>query len=279
MPWIIAILSLAILVNLGNNLLQSTTFEVKSARLPASFDGYCIVQISDLHSHQFGKNHSRLVKAVREARPDLIAITGDLTNQGMWDAEYIGGLVRRLQDIAPVYFVTGNHEYYTRDLPKLLTLLESAGVLVLDDTSMVIARGSESITIAGIRDPQMYSRRSGGKDSTIQWKSSLATLRATIESEKYTLLLSHRPEFIEEYGRLGFDLVLSGHAHGGQVRLPIIGPLYAHGQGRFPKYTSGIYRRGETVLVVSRGLGNSGFPVRVLNRPELVIVRLRSLHP
>lgn len=269
------LLALAILVALGNNWLQSTTIEVESARLPASFDGYRIVQVSDLHGHRFGRNQSRLVKAVREAHPDLIAVTGDLTSWGRWNAEDVEGLARQLRDIAPVYFITGNHDHYARDLPKLLSLLEAVGVKVLAGTSMEIARGSESITIAGIQDPRYFRRSEGEYEATIQWKSALAALRATIEPQKFSLLLSHRPEFLADYERLGFDLVLSGHAHGGQVRLPVVGALYTPDQGWFPPFASGVHRRGETALVVSRGLGNSKFPIRVLNRPELVVVRLK----
>lgn len=273
----VTLIVLALIAVLGNNWLQSTTIEVESARLPASFDGYCIVQVSDLHGRQFGPNHSRLMKRVREARPDLIVMTGDLINQGVWDARYVETLGRGFRDIAPVYFVTGNHEEYACDQPDLLDRLEGAEVHVLAGTSLAILRGSSSISLAGIPDPRHFRRNEGIYEATVRWKAALAALRAPLGPERYTMLLSHRPEFLAEYAEMGFDLVLSGHAHGGQVRLPLVGPIYAPNQGWRPAYTSGRYRRSGTTLVVSRGLGNSSFPIRVFNRPEIIVVRLRRI--
>lgn len=270
-------LLLAALIAIGNNWLQTTAFEVESARLPDSFDGFCVVQVSDLHGHLFGRNHTRLLEAIRRAKPDLIAVTGDLTRAGLWRAAYVDGLARELHDIAPVFFVTGNHDHYAGDLPRLLRVLEDNGVRVLSGTRIEIHWGSQSIVIAGIDDPRAFGREEetrGGACSL--WLTALDELRAAIGREIFCVLLSHRPEAITEYERLGFDLVLSGHAHGGQVRLPFIGPLYAPDQGWFPSLAVGVHRRGATTLVVSRGLGNSTMPIRVLNRPELVVVRLRS---
>ena len=275
MPLMAALLALAILVALGNNWLQSTTIEVESARLPASFDGYCIVQVSDLHGHRFGRNQSRLVKAVREAHPDLIAVTGDLTSWGRWNAEDVEGLARQLRDIAPVYFITGNHDHYARDLPKLLSLLEAVGVKVLAGTSMDIARGSQSITIAGIQDPPVFPSqrgrirgdhpmeiRVGGPSSHHRAAEILAAAVASPRVPRGLRTPGLRPRALRSCPRRS-------------CRLPVVGALYTPDQGSFPPLTSGVHRRGETALVVSRGLGNSKFPFRVLNRPELVVVRLK----
>lgn len=271
------LLLLAALLAIGNNHLQTSSFEVESARLPASFEGYCIVQVSDLHGHHFGANHSRLLEAIRRAKPDLIAVTGDLTRAGMWRPAYVDGLARELRDIAPAYYVTGNHDHYAGDLSRLLQVLECEGVLPLSGTSVAISRGSESIVVAGIDDPRSYGRDEETREADGRWVSALGRLRASIGRENYSVLLSHRPEALAEYERLGFDLVLSGHAHGGQVRLPLLGPLYAPDQGWLPPLAAGVHRRGATTLVVSRGLGNSTMPLRVLNRPELVVVRLRRV--
>lgn len=267
---------LAVLVALENNRLQTTRIEVESARIPASFDGYCIVQVSDLHGHLFGSNLSRLARAIRRAEPDLIVVTGDLTRWGKWQAAYVDGLARQLSGIAPAFFVTGNHDYYAGDLAKLLRALEEKGIRTLSGRSVEISREAESIVVAGIDDPRAYSR-GGEVGEATRWRSALEELRGSIGQGEFVVLLSHRPEAIADYARLGFDLVLSGHAHGGQVRLPLIGPLYAPEQGWLPRLAAGVHRRGGTSLVISRGLGNSTMPIRVLNRPELVVVRLRAV--
>jgi predicted MPP superfamily phosphohydrolase len=271
-----AILAFAVLIFLGGNWLQATTYEIPSSGIPASFDGYCVVQVSDLHNHHFGKHQFRLTRAIRNARPDLIAITGDLTFLGSWNAEDIKDLARQLKDIAPVFFVSGNHDVHSDDLPSLLDQLRGYGIQVLEGESAVISRGTKSIIIAGIQDPRAFRHRGGPKMTIDLWKAASASLRESL-GDQYTVLLSHRPEFFAKYADLGFDLVLSGHAHGGQVRLPFVGALYAPDQGWLPRYASGLHVRGGTRMIVSRGLGNSWFPIRFLNRPELVVVRLRKL--
>ena len=271
-----AILAFAVLIFLGGNWLQTTAYEIRSSRIPAPFDGCCVVQVSDLHNHHFGKHQFRLTRAIRDARPDLIVITGDLMFLGSWNAEDIKDLARQLKDIAPVFFVSGNHDVHSDDLPRLLDQLRRCGIHVLEGESTFISRSTESITVAGIQDPRAF-RHQGGMGRTIdRWKAALASLRESL-GDRYTVLLSHRPEFFAQYADLGFDLVLSGHAHGGQIRLPFVGALYAPDQGWLPRYASGIHVRGGTWMIVSRGLGNSWFRIRFFNRPELVVVRLRKL--
>lgn len=270
------LLAFAVLIALGNSWLQTTRIEVASSRLPGSFDGYCIVQVSDLHGRAFGRNNACLIEAVRRAKPDLIVVTGDITRAGRWDPEYISGLSREFSDIALAYYVTGNHDYLAGDLSELLAALEGNGVHTLAGTSIEISREIESIVVAGIDDPRGYGPEEEVRVQDGRWTSALERLRRSIGESRFVVLLSHRPEAFAEYERLEFDLVLSGHAHGGQIRLPIIGPLYAPDQGWRPPLATGMHRRGGTSLVVSRGLGNSTMPIRVLNRPELVVVRLRK---
>ena len=270
-----AILAFAFLIFLGNSWLQTTTYEVQSPRLPASFDGYRVVQVSDLHNHRFGKHQSWLLSIIRKARPDLIVITGDLTYLGSWAPKEIEDLSTELGAVAPVCFVSGNHDVISGDLPKLLEHLARLGVRTLEGESITVRRGIESITVAGIADPRAFHQQ-GGKCRTVdRWKSALAALRQGL-GDRYTVLLSHRPEYFGQYASLGFDLVLAGHAHGGQIRVPLVGALYAPGQGWLPRYTSGTHVRGRTRMIVSRGLGNSWFRIRVFNQPELVVVRLRK---
>ena len=270
-----AILAFAVLIFLGGNWLQTTAYDIRSSRVPASFDGYCIVQVSDLHKQRFGKHQFRLTRAIQNARPDLIAITGDVTYLGSWNAEDIEDLARPFMDIAPVYFVSGNHDVLTDDFPRLLDQLRGCGIQVLEGESTVISRGTESIVIAGIQDPGIFCHQEGPGRTIDRWKAALASLRDSLGG-RYTVLLSHRPEYFGQYASLGFDLVLAGHAHGGQIRVPLVGALYAPGQGWLPRYTAGIHIRGRTTMIVSRGLGNSWFRIRVFNRPELVVIRLRK---
>jgi predicted MPP superfamily phosphohydrolase len=273
----ITAITFTVLARYSDRMIDTTSCEVVSSRLPAAFNGFRIAQISDLHNQRFGPNQSRLLELVRMAHPDLIAITGDLTYHGRWSSDYVCELARGLVEIAPVYFVTGNHDVSSRNLLEMLKLLEGLGVKVLAGRSVAVQRCKQSIVIAGIDDPYIfYDKRKPAIQAVNQWKTSLAALRNRIPRGSYTILLSHRPELIGSYAELGFDLVLAGHAHGGQVRLPFIGALYAPDQGLFPRYTSGTYSMGRTKMIVSRGLGKSNFPFRIFNRPELVVVRLTS---
>lgn len=272
----IAIVTIA-LARSGGDRISSSTYEIASARIGKSFDGYCVVQISDLHNQLFGFDHSHLIETVRAAHPDLIAVTGDLTYRGRWRADYARGLALRLVALAPVYFVTGNHDIASKDLPGLLKLLEDSGVHVLAGRSVFITRGNRTIVLGGIDDPRFYRNSRNPRASTIErWTKDLVALRDSERPLSFTLLLSHRPELLKNYANVGFDLVLAGHAHGGQIRLPVIGAIYAPDQGWFPSYTSGVYSLAKTQMVVSRGLGRSAFPTRFLNPPELVIVHLKS---
>jgi uncharacterized protein len=274
------VLTLLFSVYLGNNWIRATTYIVESDRLPASFSGFRIVQISDLHNHHFGPYQPWLLRIVREAHPDLIGITGDLTKSGALRTEYSADLMRDLGAVAPVYLVAGNHENFRHGLAALLVRLESSGVKVLRGNSVVIHRGTESIAVAGLDDPEVFV--SSGKphtDAVPQWAEELGKLRQSMDPDCYKILLSHRPDLIHYYSKNGFDLVLSGHTHGGQVRFPLIGAIYAPHQGWFPRYAAGMFVEGMTVMIVSRGLGASLFPMRLFNRPEIVIAELRSAPP
>lgn len=269
-----AIAVLALLTFAGRNWLHTTIYEMQSPRLPASFHGYCIVQISDLHNHRFGRDHTHLLRSIRQAEPDLIMITGDLIYLGSWDPQDMKKLALQLGTMAPVYFVSGNHDVLRGRFSQLVEDLESAGVHVLQAKSATLCRGTDSIVVAGIPDTQAFRRRAAKGGSPAEWESALSELRQAAW-DAYTVLLSHRPEYFSQYAALGFDLVLAGHAHGGQVRIPLIGALYAPDQGWLPRFTSGVHASERTKMVVSQGLGNSWFKIRLFNRPELVVVRLR----
>lgn len=267
---IAAVLVLALLIWLlwANSSPAATQVTVASGALPEAFEGFKIAHVSDLHNAVFGRKNEKLLSLIRAAKPDIIAITGDLIDSRHTDIDSALAFVEAAAEIAPVYYVTGNHESRL-DFDEIEPRLIAAGARVLRNEAEDIGRGGERIRLAGIDDPSFI--RTGGT----------AEERAAAELEQlgdgggtFTVLLAHRPELVEVYAEYGAGLVLSGHAHGGQVRLPLLGGLYAPGQGLLPEYDSGLYSQGETQMVVSRGLGNSVAPLRVNNRPELVIVTL-----
>lgn len=257
----------------GNTALVTTELSVRSEKLPAAFDGFRIVQVSDLHNASFGEGNTELLERVEQAQPDCIALTGDLVDSRHTDVDAALSFASEAAKIAPTYYVTGNHEARLEDLEQLLTGLEEAGVTILQNESILLEREGQSIVLAGVEDPSFHDDPLL-HDTEGVFERNLESLSP--EEERYTILLSHRPEFFDLYEKLGFDLVLTGHAHGGQFRLPGIGGLWAPGQGLFPEYDAGLCQQGGTAMAVSRGLGNSLFPFRVNNRPEIVAITLQA---
>ena len=253
----------------SNNWVQTTEYTVASEELPQAFDGARIVQVSDLHNATFGRNQSSLIEKVEAASPDAIFLTGDLVDSNRYDLDSSLVLVDALVEMSEVYYVTGNDEVASNKVEEILGALRERGVTVLENDSVEWAKEGESVQIAGIDDPLMEPDIHE-EEATQQ---SLANAQMT---EDFTLLLAHRPEYLPIYADYGVDVVFSGHAHGGQIRIPGIGGLIAPGQGWFPKVTEGIFEVDQSQMVVSRGLGNSTFPVRIFNLPEIVVVTLEK---
>ena len=254
-----------------NNDIVITKSVYSASGVPKAFDGFKILQISDLHNKEFGKNQSELMKHTKKLQPDIIVVTGDLIDSHRTDLavsmEYISQAVK----VAPVYYVTGNHEKRSELYTTLEKQLFNAGVNLLDNRSILLERNQEAIALAGMEDPYLLPKEYG-RDAILE--DILSSVSGEVPAG-FKILLSHRPELIDLYAKHGFDLVFSGHAHGGQFRLPGFGGVIAPGQGLFPKYTSGVIKKNQTSMYVSRGLGNSVIPVRIFNRPELVVVTLR----
>lgn len=251
----------------SNNWVQTTEYTISSEKLPAAFDGKKIVQVSDLHNATFGTNQKTLIKKIEKTQPDAIFITGDLIDSERYDLEAALVLVDALVEMSEVYFVTGNHEVAVNKLEDIKAALIERGVIYLENEAVEWEVDGEILQIAGIHDPlmDMYYR---DEEYT---RDAIDTASLT---DEFTLLLAHRPEQMPVYADYGIDIVFSGHAHGGQVRIPGLGGLFAPGQGWFPRMTEGVFENGDTQLVLSRGLGNSGFPLRILNLPEIVSVTL-----
>ena len=270
---VIVLVALVIWIAWGNTALELNTYTISSSKLPQSFDGYRIAHVSDLHNAEMGKENGKLLTMLRDADPDMIAITGDLIDSRNTDIEVALQFVREAVKIAPCYYVTGNHEARVNEYGELKAGMEAAGVTVLEDVKTKISMEGETITLIGVNDPSYQTDYLFGDSETVM-NTKLEELHS--EKDGFTLLLSHRPELFDTYVDQDVDLVLSGHAHGGQFRLPFIGGLVAPNQGLFPEYDAGIYTEGNTNMLVSRGVGNSILPFRINNRPEVILIELQA---
>lgn len=251
------ILVLAVLwVLWGNLTVGLTKVTIENEKLPMAFHGYRIAHVSDLHNSHLWK---QTIKQLKKAQPDIICITGDMVDMTRTDIDVALAFAAEAVKVAPCYYVPGNHEsgLDKETYSRLVEGLERLGVKVLYDQYTLIELGDEEIFLAGLG----------------WYVKSLDTLQ---DYDGYRILLAHHPEYIDKYVETGVDLVLSGHVHGGQFRLPFIGGLYGPGQGLFPQYDSGVFSCGNTDMVVSRGIGNSVIPVRLNNRPEVILITLKT---
>lgn len=257
---------------LRNTKLEIIEYYVSSSRIPDPFEGFEIAHISDLHNAEFGDENKDLLILLSQIEPDMIVLTGDLIDSRQTDIEIALDFAGKAAQIAPVYYVTGNHEARIPEYEQLKMGLIEAGVTVLENQKVQVTRDGESITIMGIQDPSFQSDYLFGDAESVS-RQAITSLQN--ESDGFTVLLSHRPELFDLYVDTGVDLVFSGHAHGGQFRLPFVGGLVAPNQGFFPKYDAGQFVEENTTMVVSRGLGNSIIPFRTNNPPEIVVVELK----
>lgn len=268
-PCVILLIVLIAWIAWDNQALEVNEWTVSDRDIPDTFSGYRIAQISDLHNAEFGEHNEELLSMLAGTAPDIIVLTGDLVDSRRTDVGVAADFAAQAMEIAPVYYVTGNHESRLKRLfPDLEARLEAAGVTVLRGEAVLLNRDGQQIQLLGVDDITFY---------TGNWEDQLPEDLERLKKEGlYTVLLSHRPDLLKLYEKAGVDLVFTGHAHGGQIRLPWIGGILAPDQGFFPKYDSGLYTLGETNLMVSRGLGNSLFPFRVNNPPEIVVVELTT---
>ncbi len=257
----------------GNTALELNTYTVTSDKIPDAFDGYRIAHVSDLHNAEIGDENEKLLVMLRDAEPDIIAITGDLIDSRNTDIEIALAFAEEAVKIATCYYVTGNHEARVSEYDELKSGLIELGVVVLEDEMLSLEKSGETITLIGVNDPSYQTDYLFGDSETVM-QNKLSELMS--DNDEYTLLLSHRPELFGVYVKCGADLVLSGHAHGGQFRLPFVGGLVAPNQGLFPEYDAGLYTVGNTNMVVSRGIGNSILPFRFNNRPEVILIELKK---
>ncbi len=250
-----------------NFTLQVEPVELFFESLPPQFDGLRVAELSDLHGRSFGKNNVRLLRTLQKARPDMICICGDLFDEKT-DLTMLEPLLTGLTDIAPVYYVTGNHEWQVKNLREILQKMRAWGVTVLENEGRVLSRGGAEMVVAGVHDP------CGPYD--MKTPAALVRELRSAQGNDFILMLSHRNDELAMWSQLGVQLVLSGHCHGGVVRLPFVGGVFGTRRELFPEYDAGVYRQDGTTLFVSRGLGYTNVHFRLFNRPHVPIMILKS---
>jgi predicted MPP superfamily phosphohydrolase len=265
---------------------EVTHARIPLARLPEAFDGLRVAHLSDLHSKSFGRGNETALRLLEAEKPDLICVTGDLID-GLSGEKISAQLawadtqLARLAAIAPVCFVAGNHEWSAdyqaaregreRPIQRLKEILARHGAVWLDNQFTALERNGGSIILAGLTDPN-------GPADQLDYGPLMARVRETVPGDAFILALSHRYDRLDEYEALGIDLMLTGHAHGGVIRLPFTEGVFGPGREIFPRRTGGVYRQGDTVMAVNRGMGDTYLP-RLWNRPEIGIYTLVKESP
>ena len=287
--WIILLLIAAFGWNIyWNNTIAVHTYVHENQNLPGAFEGFRIVQLTDIHSVRSEEQGKLIYEKTKGQDPDIICLTGDLVDSKYYAVHGVKGeeltlaLVQRLADLAPVYYVYGNHEMILLDDPKrnaFRVALEDAGVNIINNEVMelVSENKADKIYIAGLQDPSTlykdYRFECYGTNGE-RMEAMLDMVLEGIDEDDFLVLLSHRPEYLELYDQYEIDVCLSGHAHGGQFRIPFAGGVYAPGQGFWPEYTAGVYETEDLALYVGTGIGNSAIPIRVFNPPEILTIVL-----
>lgn len=256
----------------GNWSIEQSYYYVESEKIPQSFDGMRITQISDLHNRDYGE---KLIEMVTETNPDVIVLTGDIIDSRRTDIDLAIELSKQLLSVAPVYFVYGNNEVSSKKSEEFEERLTETGVTVLNNDVVQLKKDGKSINLCGIKDPRCELGFDKVGEERVM-KYFVKRVKYLKESNDYSILIAHRPDYIDLYSEYDFDLVLSGHIHGGIIVLPFFGGLLSPNVEFFPEYSDGQYTVGGKQLIVSRGLGNGSLQLRINCRPHLVTVILKS---
>lgn len=269
------IVLLGVRLYIDHNFIKMTSYEVHSEKIPQGFDGYKILQISDLHNKNFG---NQLFEKVCKANPDIIVMTGDMVSANSLNFSNFLNFAKRISEKYTVYYIKGNHEgtLEKRDYKVIKDALELYGITILDNQKVELKIGNDKINLYGMWcNQRYYSRADADKSYTVK-QETVAKLLGTPNENEYNILLMHTPNYFEEYEKWGADLVLSGHVHGGLIRLPFVGGIFSPDRKLFPKYSCGKYKINNSTMIVNTGLsrGTTGF--RFFNRPEIVTITLKS---
>ncbi|HHV32378.1 metallophosphoesterase [Caproiciproducens sp. LBM24188] len=263
-----------------NHMLSVSEYQIESAKIPKSFDGFRICHLSDLHSHRFGKDNVRLLRRVADSKPDLVVLTGDMVSRTDSDYSVFLSFAQVLAKQYPVFYVIGNHEQTMgrAALKAFLNRLRKLGIRVLNNEKTELCRGGESLPVYGMWYPLKYYKeaRHIGKHERFRLRDMHRAMGG-VDPDRFCILLTHNPLSFPVYARWGADLTLCGHVHGGMIRLPFVGGLLSPERRFFPQYSEGVYTMEEKKMVVSRGLGSGVFGPRIHNVPEVVNLTLRSV--
>ena len=288
---ILAVLIASVVWNVyWNSRITVHTYTHVNEDIPEVFDGLRVVQLTDLHSVRNEAQGQLVYETILEQKPDIICMTGDLVDSRYYASNGVEGerltlgLMKELVKLAPVYYVYGNHEMILLDDPQknaFKVALEKIGVQIINNEKLCYTReeGGDAIFIGGIQDPStLYKdyRYAFLSNNGERMEAMLDAVTVGVRNDDFFLLLSHRPEYLEMYDQYPVDLCLTGHAHGGQFRLPFVGGLYAPGQGFLPKYTAGLYATDDLEMYVGTGVGNSVIPFRIFNPPEILTIILKT---
>ena len=261
--FIVLLLALLVYVVIGfKNTLTVTGYDYTNAKIPASFDGYTILQVSDLHCKNFGTDQSELIQAINNCQPDLIVLTGDIVDEDHSSIKPLYDLIAGLNQQYPIYYVSGNHELdpaAAKNVNDMHDIFQSYNVVDLDDQMVTIEKGEDSICLYGQKFRSRY---------VVQFLES-------VDETKFNILLYHGADFFDVIAPFNYDLIFCGHIHGGVIRLPMIGGLVSPDGSLFPEFDKGMFTLGNSTLIASAGLGETRAP-RFYNDPEVVVVTLHS---
>ncbi len=264
---IICIVIILFLILACDMRLKTIVYHMESDKVNANIR---IALVTDLHACRYGKNQHTLTDAIDRQNPDLVLLGGDIFDDRI-SYDRAETTIRYLAERYKCYYVTGNHEYWSRDIDTILRIVRSYGITILSGSCDTIEVNGQKINICGVDDPDVVVYTKDG----VEMEKQLVAATENIDESAYTILLTHRPELADTYQKYPVDLVLSGHAHGGQWRFPFINGLYAPDQGMFPEYAGGRYDFETQTMIVSRGLAReSTLAPRIFNRPELVVIEI-----
>ena len=272
------LLALAPIIAASSIIRQNKNLKVRKTtlkfdKLPQTFDNYKIAQVSDIHCDRVGLSDLSFIKKIKDFNPDIIVITGDVLDSYNNDMDIAYNILSQLAIIAPCYFVSGNHELrLPEEYEQLINIMKKLNITYMNNSKQLITKDNESINLVGVEDYNFFKN----EDKLNHRANFIKTLEELYSPNHFNILLSHRPEKFPIYADIKYDLIFSGHAHGGQWRIPFIGGIFSPSQGFFPKYTNGNYVLKNSTLIVSQGLGNSSFPIRINNRIELVLATLKK---
>lgn len=267
------------------NTLEVTKYVVENKKVQKEFDGYNIVQISDLHSKLFGENNKKLIQKIKSLNPDIVVVTGDLIDGENNNYNVALDFMKEISKLYRVYYIIGNHEQkslikkYKDEYKDYFNKLHQIDFVNLDNNKVEIVKGDSNINLYGLTVPySCYKYLFDNQETTSIDINFLEEKLGKVDREQFNILLAHTPFYFDEYEKWGADLTLCGHVHGGIVRLPLVGGLLSPDRKFFPKYDLGEYIKNKSTMIVSKGLGGSKVLIRVNCKPEIVNIKLKNIN-